>query len=218
MTPDYDAAATKAYETLIAQNITAAPVDPQPILKRTPGVLLLSFAQMATLMGRDREDVLSAFSENQDAVTCTKLVDGKYQYVVAYNQMLPLYMVQRALARELGHIMLGHDGTRTDEVRTAEAYCFAHHLLCPRPVIKALQDANVRISVEVLGNVTGCYERCLSAIRKEPSVSVLPDLNRQLRDQFESYINNYIAFQKTFARDDDSALADFGCYMEGYEE
>lgn len=217
MTPDYTRAATAAMETLVKHGISTAPVIPLPIFKHSPGVLVLSFAEMSGMASVDRNSLVALFGANQDAATF-HLPDGKLRYVVAYNQRLPLYMIQRSLARELGHIVLGHDGSRPEDVRAAEAYCFAHHLLCPRPLIHAIQQAGIPLTVEVLGSVTGCYERCLAGIRREPGVRVDPQLNRAVRNQFAEYLDNFLAFQKYLSRDDSSVLADFGQYMAGYEE
>jgi len=219
MTPDYEKAATKALEMLVKHNINTAPIMPLPVFKRTPGVLVLSFAEMSSSIGMDRADIVNAFeTEQHDAVTSVHNVNGKLHYLVAYNQRLPLYIVQRALARELGHIVLGHDGSRPEDVRMAEAYCFAHHFLCPRPLIRAVQDAGIPLTVEVLGNMTGCYERCLIGMRKTPGVRVSPDLNRAIREQFSDYIENFIDFQRYLSKSDESMLANFGTYMDGYEE
>lgn len=218
MTPDYDRAAIKATETLIRYQINATPVDPARILKNIPGVMVFTFAEVASMLGEDRRDIVNSFGENQDAVTSIKTVGGRPHYAVAFNQRLPFYMVQRALSRELGHILLGHNGTRPPEIRMAEAYCFAHHLLCPRPLIRALQEEGVPITVEIIGALTGCYERCLSRIRKEPGARVPKELNRELRVQFAEYVKNFLDFQKYLSSDDPSALVDFGTYMENYTE
>ena len=217
MTPSYDAAATKATETLIFNNVSSTPVDPVKILKTTPGVLVLTFAEAAGQLGEERENIIASFGDSQDAITSVKFIDGKPRYIVAFNQRLPYFMVQRGLARELGHIILHHDGTRPTDVRMAEAYCFAHHLLCPRPLIHAIQH-EIPMTVEVLGCITGCYERCLARMRKEPGARVPKELNRELLKQFDAYIKNYLCFQKILSVDDTSALADFGTYMDGYEE
>ena len=216
MKADFDKAATTAMETIIKYGVSTAPVMPLPIFKKAPGVLLMSFAEMSDLTDIDRSTLVPMFGESQDAATFH--LDGKLKYIVVYNQRLPFYMLQRALARELGHIVLGHDGTRPEEVRTAEAYCFAHHLLCPRPLIRAIQDAGIRMTFEVLGSVTGCYERCLSAIRKEPAAHVPAEPNKAVREQFADYLDNLVAFQPYLSFDDTSALADFGHYMDFYTE
>ena len=217
-TPDYEAAARKAMETLIKNKITTAPVTPLPIFKHADGVLVLSFAEMSGMAAIDRSSLIDLFGDNQDAATI-HMPEGPLRYVVAYNQRLPMYMLQRALARELGHILLGHDGTtRTTEARMAEAYCFAHHLLCPRPLIHAIQEANIPLTVEVLGSATGCYERCLAGIRKEPGVHVPAELNRAVKELFSDWLQNFLAFQPILSRDDQSDLANFGHYMDNYEE
>ena len=219
MEPNYDRAASYALLTLNKYNITASPVSPLPILKNIPGVLVLSFESVAGELGMDRRCVMDMFGEkNQDAFTSVNLVEGKPQYLVTYNQHLPSNLVQRALARELGHIVLGHDGSLPEDVRNEEARCFAHHLLVPRPLIHALQATGLRITVEALGNITGCYEYCLSCMRKQPPVHVMPALNQIVRDQFMPYIHNLFEFLRYASRHDTSALADFGSYMEGYEE
>ena len=219
MTPDYQLAATKATETLIKFGINSAPVDPLPILKNTPGVLVVTYQSLSDDLDQDRQCMIETFGEkNQDAFTSLNLKDGKKLYIVTYNQMLSSSLVQRALARELGHILLGHDGTRPETVRNEEAKCFAHHLLVPRALIHMLHVSNLRLTEEVLGNLTGCYHYCLSCMRKTPPVSVPRDLNAQVRDQFYPYFKNFFDFQRYAAHKDGSALADFGTYMDGYEE
>lgn len=219
MTPDYERAAIAAAEMLIKHNINTAPVLPLPVFKRTPGVLLLSFTEMSARLGVDRDNILTAFeTESHDAVTSTHFDDGKLRYLVTYNQRLPFYLLQRALARELGHIVLGHDGTKPEAIRMAEAYCFAHHFLCPRPLIAAVQQSGIPFTVEVLGAMTGCYERCLQGMRKTPAVHVPAELNRKIKEQFKDYIDNFLDFESYLSKTDESMLANFGSYMDGYEE
>lgn len=219
MKPNYEAAAIKATEILIENKISTTPIDPLPILKRQKGVLVLSFAEISQDVGIERQRVVSAFGDkNQDAITSAFDVDGKKLYIVGYNQRLPIYMVQRALARQLGHIVLGHDGSRPDDVRMAEVKCFAHHLLTPRALLHMVEASGIRITTEVLGNLTGCYDQCLYCMRRIPGVKVPAELNRAVRDQFKDYFYNFFEFQRAVAHEDGSALADFGSYMEGYEE
>ena len=219
MKPDYDLAATKAAEILIKYGINTAPVDPIPIFKHASGFNVVTFTEMSRMLGMDRHDLVSTFeAENHDAVSSVYVKDGDRHYIVAYNMRLPQYIVQRALAREMGHIVLGHDGSRPEEVRNSEALCFAHHLLCPRALIHAIQEAGVTITTEVLGNTTGCYERCLIGMRREPATHVPAELNRQIRAQFADYISDFLDFQSFLSQDDDSMIANFGTFMDGYEE
>lgn len=219
MNPDFDRAATAAAEILIKYGISTAPVDPIPIFKKADGFNVVTFTEMSHMVGVDRIDLLSSFdASNHDAVSSVYLKNGKKHYLVAYNMRLPQYLVQRALAREMGHIVLGHDGSLPQDVRNAEALCFAHHLLCPRALIHALQESGAKITTEVLGNTTGCYERCLIGMRREPATHVPAELNRQIRHQFAEYISEFLDFQSFLSQDDDSMIANFGTFMDGYEE
>lgn len=219
MTPDFQTAAIRATETLIRYNVTSAPVDPLPILRSIPNVLVVSYETLSNEMGMDRRCVIDMFGDrNHDAFTSVNLIDGKPQYLVTVNQLLPAYLFQRALARELGHIILGHDGSRPEDVRNEEARTFARHLLCPRPLIHSLQAAGIRLTMDVFVNITSCNNYCLSCMRKQPAVHVPPELNRQVRDQFRPYILNFFEYQRHAGLKDGSALADFGTYMDGYEE
>ena len=219
MMPNLDRAAEKAAEILISHHITTGPIDPEPVLKKLPGCIVISYAEIALQMALDRENLLHSISpENHDAMTFTKDICGKLMNVVIFNQRLPQYLLQRGLARELGHIVLGHDGSRPEAVRMEEAQTFAYHLLCPRPLVKYVQDSGLRFSTEVLGNMTGCFERCLSGMRKTPGTHVPPELNRMIKEQFTPYLENFLDFQRVVSQADESRDADFGTYMDGYEE
>ena len=219
MTPNLERAATAAAETLIKYNVTSAPVAPLRILKAHPGVIVLSFTELASGMGMERKELLDQYgSMNRDAFTLVKEVGGKLRYFVCYNLLLPDYLLQRAIARELGHIVLEHDGSRPEEVRMTEAMFFARHLLCPRPLIRAIQDSGIPITVETLGLITGCYERCLVGLQKSHGVHVAPELNRMVHDQFAAYVQNFVDCQAILTANDDSALVNFGGYMDNYEE
>lgn len=219
MTPDYTFAAIKATETLIKYQVKTAPIAPLPILKSMPGVLCMSFDSVSKEIDADRKCVLSMLGEkNQDAYTVVNLVDGKKQYLVTYNKMLSINLFQRALARELGHIVLGHDGSKPEKVRNEEAKAFANHLLCPRPLIHLIKATGIRITTELLGNITGCYDYCISCMRKLPETHVPAELNKLVKEQFTPYVLNLFEFERYAAKKDISAVADFGTYMDGYED
>ena len=219
MTPDYERAAIKATEILIQYGISTTPIDPLPIIKKTPGVFVMTFEEISNRNNIDRCEVMKTIGhQNQDAVTTVFLDGDQRRYIVTYNKLLSSKYVDRALARELGHIVLGHDGSRPEEVRNAEARCFAHHLLCPRALIHSIQATGIKLTVEMLGNITGCYDYCLSCMRKQPAVNVPAELNRKVRDQLTPYIKNLFEYLRYASHEDGSALADLGNYMEGYEE
>ena len=217
--PDLDSAAVAASEILIKHRVCTAPVLPMPILKSTPGVFVVSFTEFADRSGTDRRHLASRFgAESQDAITVRKTVDGAPRYYVAYNQRLPFYMVQLALARELGRIVMGHDLDRAGDAQTDEALYFARHLLCPRSLIRAIREAGLPLTVELLGNITGCYGRTLAGIRQTPGASVPAHLNRRVREQFADYVRDFALCQSLMSGDDDSVAADFGTYMDNYTD
>lgn len=219
MVPDYNKAATKALEILVNKQISATPIDSLSILLKYPGVRVMTFSRMAMETGKEREQLVPLFGECQDAATFH--LDTPIQgidYVVVYNRFLAVDLVFRAVARELGHIILGHDGqTRSTEVRMAEALCFAHHLLSPRPVIRLLQEAGIPVTLNVLADITGCTGECVEGLQTLPGVHVPPALNAQAKALFAPHIGEYIRFYKA-AKQDHSPVIDFGSFMDGYTE
>ena len=88
----------------------------------------------------------------------------------------------------------------------------------PRALIHSIQATGIRLTEEVLQNITGCSEYCFYCIRKQPVIHVPAEMNRTVRNQFMQYIKNYFEFQRYAAIHDRSAVADLGNYMDGYEE
>ena len=126
MTPNFERATSKA-EMILQQHGIACPMT---ILKKTPGVLVASYAETSESVGIDRQNLMTMFGDHdQDAFTTVKIENGKSVYLVMYNRALTCKETRFALARELGHIALGHDGTRPESVRNEEAICFANRLL-----------------------------------------------------------------------------------------
>ena len=220
MKPDYQNAAIKAMELLRDNDITETPIDSFLILSNYPGVRVLSFTRMAAIAEMERENFVPLFGSNMDASTFQLSMPdiNDVHYVVLYNMRLPYEIIWRAIARELGHIVLGHDGqTRPADVRRAEAMCFAHHLLSPRPVLNLLRQA-FPVTLNVLSDTTGCSSECVEDIKRLPGVSVPKELNRQVRDKFANRIHEYIRFHLSSIDKDLSPVVDFGHYMDNYEE
>ena len=224
MTPDYEKAAIAAMNILTGdpgrKPITKTPIDALDILLNYPGVRVMTFSNMATETGKNREELVPLFGENQDAVTfrLEHSIKG-VQYVVVYNMFLTVDVVMRALARELGHIVLGHDGqTRSADVRLAEAKCFAHHLLSPRPVIRMLLDSGMPVTLDVLAETTGCSSDCSEDMKAIPGVHIPKDLNQKVKAQFAQEIDEYIRFKRATQKKDTSPVVDFGGFMDFYEE
>ena len=66
--------------------------------------------------------------------------------------------------------------------------------------------------------MTGCFERCLAGIRKTPGTHVPAALNRAIKQQFASYITDFLDFQSIVSATDEARDADFGTFMDYYEE
>ena len=117
MKPDFQKAEQKANE--LKEHGADCPLQ---ILKSLTNVTAASFADASSRYGIDREALISMFDiENRDAITMFR--DGRY--LVIYNQELPCKVIRLAVARELGHIILGHDGSRPEDVRMEDANYFA---------------------------------------------------------------------------------------------
>ena len=214
---DYTKAAVAAMETLIKYGVKSAPVSPLPILEQMENVIVVPFTDMSKSSGVNQNDLQQLFGKNRDAVTSVYPENGgSKKYIVAYNSLLPFSMVQRALAREMGHIVLRHESSTNETME--EATCFSHHLLCPRPLVHAVSATGIRFSVDMLANLTGVFDQCLFCIRHTPGVDVPPGMNRFVRGQFMPFIINFFNYYQSVLPSDGSALADFGTYMDGYEE
>lgn len=121
MKPDLEKAARKAKE--LKETGADCPLQ---ILKTLKHVGAASFADASARYGVNRESLLSMFDDgNQDAITMYR--NGSY--LVIYNQELPCKVIRHAVARELGHIVMEHDGSRPEDVRMEEANYFAEQFL-----------------------------------------------------------------------------------------
>lgn len=116
--PDYDTSVRKAQETAARYSSS----DPLVVLRRLPRVLLLSVG----------------LPVDHDAFTCVQRRKDKLCYIVYYNPSLPAFQLRAALARQLAHVVLQHDGSVPESVLSEEANCFAYHFLCYRPPVRVV--------------------------------------------------------------------------------
>ena len=216
MTPDYNNAATMAAKTLVKYNVRSAPLSPLRILEQMDNVIVVSFSEMSDMAGIDRSALIPMFGKNRDSITSIHTENGTKTYIVAYNRLLPFAMVQRALAREMAHIVLRHSGD--NDAEKEEATCFEFHLLCPRPLIHAVQATGMRVTVDLLANLTGIYDQSLVCMRHLPGTDVPANLNRLVWNQFAPFFLNYFEFYRTVKPQDGSAVADLGSYMDSYQQ
>ena len=211
---DSTTAAIKALELIVKYDVKTAPVSPLAILSKMDNVVVVSFEDIQNTSGLD--SVAPMFGKCRDAVTSVHTHNGKSIYIVAYNGLLPFNLLQRALARELGHIALGHKERNSENEIQAEY--FAKHLLCPRPLIHQIQAVSMRLTEDVLGNLTGIYHQAIVDIRKVPGAKVPVALNRLVRTQYMPFVFNFFEYYQYILPKDGSAIADLGTFMDYYEE
>lgn len=216
MTYDLNRAATAATESLIKYSVQTTPVSPLRILEQMDNVIVTSFSEVSDTSGIRRSDLLRMLGKNRDAITSVHTENGKNVYVIAYNRMLPFSIVQRALAREMAHIILNHEDISEENEKEAE--CFSIHLLCPRPLIHSIQATGMKLTVDMLSNLTGVFDQFALCMRHLPGTSVASALNRFVRGQFMPFFTNFFEYYQYMKPKDGSELVDFGTYMDGYEE
>lgn len=104
--------------------------SPLAILESIDGVRVMSFQEMSDIANVQRDRLIGMFGNgNSDAVTTVYVCGKKLRYAVAYDRTRPQEEKDLALARELGHIVLGHDGTKPEDIRNEEAKCFAECMI-----------------------------------------------------------------------------------------
>ena len=118
MEPDYNRAAVKASDTLRCHGSTLSSDDLLRILKHLPNVSVIPVGISLV------ED-----AEPWESSTFVREKNGALQYIIMYNNLLPAVLLRRTLARELGHVVLAHDGAAPEDIWMEEATCFAYHLL-----------------------------------------------------------------------------------------
>ena len=215
-------AATQAYRALVKYGIGRTPIYPQQIIQISRIATMISLADPAELKIIEQNTKLPAFRMDSDIVMTSMHVgtDGDRHYLFAFNREAPIGKVRMALAAELGHIYMGHsEHSRNTEVRKQEAACFANHLEFPRPMIRLLQEHGFQFTRRTFSRIFGDCEWCLDNILRSRPISVSPELNRLVKEQFTPYVK---ALDETGILSvpvpDDAEILDFSNYMAGYEE
>ena len=120
-------AAAKAIETLVAYGMTSTTADPLAVLLKLDNALPIPYEAMDS-MGISCLDN-DSFDSAQNAFTLVNKKNGKLQYIVLYNNSLEPQLLRLALAKELGHVVLKHDGNAPEYIWIEESSCFAHFFL-----------------------------------------------------------------------------------------
>ena len=130
---------------LAIQTATDLGSDPLTALSKIRNVLLLPFELEGNGM---------PIPANQDAFTLVNKADNALQFIVIYNKSIPTYKRNLALARELGHVIMEHDGSTPEEIWQEEALCFAYHYLAFQPKRIFFRPVRHCLSWEIKGEIT----------------------------------------------------------------
>ena len=188
MEPDYTKAATKAGETFVL----FWNAEPLHILQGMPNVRVFSF-DINPVPGE----------ETWDSCTLVREKEGSLQYIVMYNRKLPAFMIKRTLARELGHIILGHDGTGPEDVWMEEASCFAYHLLCPKPAINVIYYRP--------------YRKTFTASYKDMQIfSSIEEMKQAVADEYTRF-KHFVGKSIVYSPDDVEIIDDCTDYYAGWK-
>ena len=136
--PDYHRAARLAYRTLLKLRIDKLPIDILGICKRCKNTMVMTFRDAEKKFDLPDGYFISN-GPSESAFTNNRQIDDVSQNIILYNDDWMANSVPRlrfTLAHELGHILMKHEGNSM--MYEAEANCFAQHLLCPAPVVEAL--------------------------------------------------------------------------------
>ena len=216
---DCTTAATQAARALIKFGISRTPIYPQQIVQASDRATMVSFAdqdEMYDIMGTN-----SVFTWESKNLVWTSLIPEEnevHSYLFTVNRNAPMGRLKLALAVELGHIYLGH-GTNIlgSEKSRKEAECFALHLVFPRALVKLLQERDVVLTKVMFSRIFGDCEWCLESILNAEPVSISPDLNRLVKEQFVPYVDKLEDIGIFLAEPHGEPL-DLSKYMAGYED
>ena len=184
-------AATQAARALVKFGVSRAPVYPHKVLQQSNIATMVSFADVSELDDLLLNTKLEAIRQANDMVMTTTYTTGKGQshYIFAVNRTAPIGKIKLVLAEELGHVYLGHTKYLLDtNIRHREAQCFAIHFEYPRALIRLLQEKGFVFTRESFQRIFGDCEWCLDMMLNAGPVTVSPELNRMVKEQFEPHV------------------------------
>lgn len=168
MEPNYNKAASAAYDVF-------------PLCGSSASDILRFFDNFPNVFTYALDiDFLPGGTEPWDAFTCVREKGGSRQYIVVYNSRLSPSLLRRSLARELAHVVLGHDGTDPEDIWMEEANCFAYHLICDLPVIRVL-DVHFRPDMRTVS-------ASFKAMQTFPSMEALKAAIAEDQTRFSHYV------------------------------
>ena len=216
---DCTTAATQAARALIKYKVSRTPIYPQQIIQSADRTTMVSFGnpdEMDDLLWTNSVVTLEAGTLVWISVVAEE--DGRDSYLFTFNRNAPMGDLKLELAVALSHVYLGHALNNIGSRKCMrESECFALHLLFPRPMIKLLQERGVVLTKRMFSRIFGHCDECLDFLLDAEPVTISPDLNRILKDQFTPYVDKLEDIGIFLAEPHGEEL-DLSKYMEGYED
>ena len=128
---DYKKATNAAYKIIAERDIFSLATNVFAILDQLETCRVYTYGQVNYLYGTPLDTLLSASEYGFS-------IQESGQRIIYYNEKMPLNCIRFTLAHELGHAVLGHQD-EDDPIAEREANCFARNLLCPIPIVNALE-------------------------------------------------------------------------------
>lgn len=122
-----------AYD-FITRHRLSYPLYMHSVIRDYTPYTIFSFREAASKCGISLQQFKKQIG-TEDALTARRANN----FLILYNDQKPLRRINFSLAHEMGHILLGHFDHREQANIETEADRFAATLICPRPVIYALQ-------------------------------------------------------------------------------
>lgn len=190
MTPNYNRAAAKAYQTLLALRISALPIDPLMILHQCKNTAVHTYEEVMPRFGvRDPQYFKSMVMERKDALTVRRDQGGRIVYEMFYDARANPRRMRYTIAHELGHILLNHRMEEPWEER--EADYFASQLLAPRPVFNVLAAYGYDSgNPEVIAAAFQLSKAAAEIAARAPCHQPETGIYRAVYDQFEEYVKS----------------------------
>lgn len=218
---DCTTAATQALRALIKFGIARTPIYPQHIFQHSKYATVITYGQETELdeVMINTKAMTARAEKNLYMSSLYTNSKGEDHYLFSLNRNADIGKLKLSLAIELGHIYLGHTALLRNRTRKAqEAQCFAMHLVFPRPVIQLLRDRGTLLTKRTFSRIFGDCDPCLESLENARPVTVSPELNRLVKEQFVPYIDTLEelgVLTMTRYRGDELDLKN---YMAGYEE
>ena len=183
--PDYLRAARLAYRTLLKLRIDKLPVDILGICSQCKNTKVMTFRNAEIEFGLPDGYFISN-GPSESAFNNHRQIGDIRQNIILYNDDRMANSLPRlrfSLAHELGHVLMKHEGNSM--IFEMEANCFAQHLLCPAPVVEALDlqdESKIFLFTSTFG-VSRSVARIVLG-NKNPMRDVDPDMRQGMRELF----------------------------------